>query len=130
MKCAFCSKECKHKKWLTKHHLKCQKLHEITLHYIHIETGLGAPLVPRCEFEDLIVKEVKQMDLAKFQVDFTYHFDEDGFSQYDKTHVFEGSLSFSTDSEESKIKLLHKEYGVAANYRYQPKTDVEGKERL
>ena len=67
-----------------------KKILAIILNFIHSETGWGDPLRPYSEFEDLNIKEIKEQGIGNKIVTFEYHFDEDGFSQYDKTHVLEG----------------------------------------
>ncbi len=69
-----------------------ENLRSIILAYVHAETGWGNPLQPGCEFEDLFLDEIEQLPDGKVRVAFRYNFDEDGFSQYDKSHGLEGMI--------------------------------------
>lgn len=73
-----------------------EQLTSIILDFIHSETGWGTPLRPLCEFEDLFLDAAKTISDGKIKVTFRYHFNEDGFSQYDKTHILEGAVVIST----------------------------------
>ena len=46
------------------------ELTTIILDFIHSETGWGNPLRPRCEFEDLSIKEVERLPDDKIRVSF------------------------------------------------------------
>ena len=87
----------------------------IILDFIHSETGWGNPLRPHCEFEALYLDEIEKLPEDKVKVSFRYLFDEDGFSQYDKTHALEGAVILNTAGSilESTLKEVHT--GVAAN---------------
>jgi hypothetical protein len=90
-------------------------LNSIILNFIHSKTGWGKPLRPRCEFEDLYLDEIDRLPEDKIKVSFRYFFDEDGFSQYDKTHGLEGGVVINATGDilESTLKEVHT--GVAAN---------------
>jgi len=64
---------------------------KIVLEYIHSETGWGNPLLPLCESEDLFLDDAETISDGTIRVTFRYHFNKDGFSQYDKIHILEGS---------------------------------------
>ena len=87
----------------------------IVFDFVHSETGWGTPLRPHCEFEDLNLDEIERLPEDKVKVTFRYHFDEDGFSQYDKTHVLEGVVILDTAGNilESTLEEVHT--GVATN---------------
>ncbi|MCK4568561.1 MAG: hypothetical protein KAU48_14735 [Candidatus Thorarchaeota archaeon] len=89
-------------------------LNAIILDFLHTETGWGNPLRPRCEFENLYLDEVERHPDDKVEVSFRYVFDEDGFSQYDKTHGLEGMVIIDTSGSilESTLKEVYT--GVAA----------------
>ena len=96
-------------------------LNSIILDFVHSETGWGTPLRPHCEFEDLYLDEIERLPDDKVKVSFRYLFDEDGFSQYDKTHALEGVVVLDSSGIilESSLKEVHT--GVAANANpYQP----------
>ena len=67
---------------------------EIIISFIHKETGWGDPLKPLCEFEDLFLREIKEIEDNKLFVTFEYHFDEDGFSMYPRVHILKGNVTF------------------------------------
>jgi hypothetical protein len=91
-------------------------LNSIILDFIHSETGWGTPLRPHCEFEDLNLDEIERLPDDKVKVTFRYHFDEDGFSQYDKTHVLEGVVILDTAGSILEYTLKEVHTGVAANH--------------
>ena len=82
---------------------------------IHSETGWGNPLRPGCEFADLYLDEIERPLDDKIRVTFRYHFDEDGFSQYDKTHVLDGDVTIEVSGEVTEFVLKEIHTGVAAN---------------
>jgi hypothetical protein len=103
--------------------MKEADLNPIILDFVHSETGWGTPLRPHCEFEDLYLDEIERLPEDKVKVTFKYLFDEDGFSQYDKTHALEGAVVFDSSGSilESSLKEVHT--GVAAKSDpYRPKT--------
>jgi len=95
--------------------MKDVDLNPIILDFVHSETGWGNPLRPYCEFEDLYLDEIERLPNDKIKVSFRYLFDEDGFSQYDKTHSLEGVIIIDSSGGilESTLKEVHT--GVAAN---------------
>jgi len=80
-----------------------------------METGWGNPLRPHCEIENLYLRETKELPEGPLQVEFQYNFDEDGWSQYDKTHVLKGMVIIDAEGKliESTLKEIHT--GIAAN---------------
>jgi len=122
MKCHFCHKEYQLVHWLKKHFLRCEAIETIILDFVHTETGWGNPLLPHCECEEITIESVKELPANKFRIDFKYHFDEDGWSQYDKTHVFKGSLVINSTGKISDKKLIEKHKGIAANYVFEAKS--------
>lgn len=96
-------------------------LNGIILDFLHSETGWGNPLRPHCECEDLYLDEIERLLDDKVRVKFRYHFDEDGFSQYDKTHVLDGEATIEVSGEITKFSLKEIHTGVAANFSpYRP----------
>ena len=98
-------------------------LNSIILDFVHSKTGWDTPLRPHCEFEDLNLDEIERLPEDKVKVSFRYLFDEDGFSQYDKTHALEGVVVLDSSGIilESSLKEVHT--GVAVNSDpYRPKT--------
>jgi hypothetical protein len=103
--------------------MKEVEINTIILDIVHSETGWGNPLRPRCEFEDFYLDEIERLLDDKVKVSFRYLFDEDGFSQYDKTHGLEGVVVI--DSSGSILESTLKEIftGVAANREpYRPQS--------
>ncbi len=90
------------------------------LELIHSKTGWGNPLRPHCECEDLYIRNIQECPDGKQIATFRYIFDEDGFSQYDKTHVFDGSLTIASGNF-IKIEMEEVHAGVATIRRYKPK---------
>lgn len=101
-------------------------LNAIVLALVHSETGWGTPLRPRCEFEDLEILEIMRLPDEMLKINFKYHFDEDGFSQYDKTHTLDGSATITVSGEILDFVLEEVHTGVAANITpYQPRPTKE-----
>ena len=98
----------------------------IILDFLHSETGWGNPLRPNCEFEELTLSEIERLLDDKIRVTFRYHFDEDDFSQYDKTQVLDGEVTIEVSGEISKFSLKEIHTGVAANIT--PYTKKESKD--
>ena len=99
-------------------------MREIILNFIHKETGLKVR--PRCSFEDLYILSLEQQEDKSTVVTIKYHFDEDGFSMYDKTHTFEGKFTINECGVLSDWFLVETETGVAAvRERYVMKTNDE-----
>ena len=90
------------------------------LDLIHSKTGWGNPLRPHCECENLFIRNIQVYPDGKQIVTFRYIFDEDGFSQYDKTHVFDGSLTIVGENL-FKLEMEEVHAGVATIRRYKPK---------
>jgi hypothetical protein len=90
------------------------ELNRIILDYVHSETGWGNPLRPRCEFEDLYFDDIERLPDDKVKVSFRYVFDEDGFSQYDKTHGLEGEVTIDSSGNiiESTLKEVYTGVGA------------------
>ena len=91
-----------------------EQLRSVILDFIHEETGWGNPLRPRCEFEDLEIREVTPHPDGSLEIEVWYHFDEDGFSQYDKTHILEGRFTISISGTIDDMELEETHTGVAA----------------
>jgi len=74
-------------------------------------------LEPYCGFEelDIVSQESKQDD--KFLVVFNYSFDEDAFSQYDKSHRLTGGITMNENGEIFDWSLTETHTGVAANIK-------------
>lgn len=98
--------------------MKIKEISQIILDFIHSETNWGVPLRPNCEFEELKLNKIEKTLDGSYEVIFRYEFDEDGFSQYDKTHTFEGRLEIKQDGSIiiNKFKEVHT--GVAAHRYY------------
>jgi len=85
--------------------LKEIDLKTIILDFIHTETGWGSPLQPYSEFEDLFLDEIERLPNDRIRTIFRYRFDEDGFSQYDKSHTLEGKIVISSTGMILESKL-------------------------
>ena len=100
--------------------MKEDQIKEILLESIHKKTGWGNPLKPFCECENLYIQNITENSDGKLIVDFRYIFDEDGWSQYDKTHVFDGHVTIENGNViELEMDNIH--VGVAAIVKYNPK---------
>jgi len=106
--------------------LKDIDLKSIIFDFIHSETGWGNPLRPYCEFEELTLGDIEQLLDDKIKVTFRYLFDEDGFSQYDMTHVLDGEVTIEVTGEITDFVLKEIHTGVAVNIT--PYTKQESKD--
>ncbi|MHA2353844.1 MAG: hypothetical protein ACXADC_01610 [Candidatus Thorarchaeota archaeon] len=93
-----------------------ENLRSLILDYIHSETGWGNPLQPYSEFEDLYLDEIERLPDDKIRVVFRYRFDEDGFSQYDKSHTLEGMVMVDKTGVILESKLEETYTGPATVY--------------
>ena len=93
--------------------MSLKQIEEKLLENIHQKTGWGNPLRPHCEVEDLTIKDIKEKNDETQILNFQYIFDEDGFSQYDKTHVFKGTAVVTSNETVIKIDLEEIHTGVA-----------------
>lgn len=93
--------------------MSLRQIEEKVLEIIHQKTGWGNPLRPNCEFEDLTIRDLKEKIDETQILNFQYIFDEDGFSQYDKTHVLKGTARISSRGTILKIELEEIHTGVA-----------------
>ena len=93
--------------------MSLKQIEENLLESIHQKTGWGNPLRPYCEIEDLTIKDQIEKNDETQILNFQYIFDEDGFSQYDKTHVLEGTARISSRGTILKIELEEIHTGVA-----------------
>ncbi len=101
--------------------MKEEHIKEKLLDLIHSKTGWGNPLRPHCEIEDLYIRNKQEYPDGTQIATFRYIFDEDGFSQYDKTHVFEGSLTIDGEKNLFKLDMEEIHAGVAAVRKYTQK---------
>ncbi|MFX0102535.1 MAG: hypothetical protein ACFFCS_23410 [Candidatus Hodarchaeota archaeon] len=95
-----------------------EKIRSIILDFVHSETGWGNPLRPHCEFEDMYIREREELPDGGVFIKFQYNFDEDGFSQYDKTHVLMGTIKINKDGKRLEASLEETHTGVAAHRYY------------
>ncbi len=93
--------------------MSLKQIKEELLENIHQKTGWGNPLRPNCEIEDLTVRDIKEKNEQIQILNFQYIFDEDGFSQYDKMHVLNGTARISSKGTILKIELEEIHTGVA-----------------
>jgi len=93
-----------------------KSLRSIVLDYIHAETGWGNPLRPYSEFEDLFILDIVLQPRGIREVVIKYRFDEDGFSQYDRSHTIEDRITVSSNWEIIKAELEETYTGPATVY--------------
>ncbi len=118
---AVCSNN--HGIWERTSDMKEVDLNAIILDFLHSETGWGNPLRPNCEFEDLTLGEIERLHDDKIRIMFRYLFDEDGFSQYDKTHVLDGEVTIEVSGEINVFVLKEIHTGIAVNISpYRPQS--------
>ncbi|MFX0093016.1 MAG: tetratricopeptide repeat protein, partial [Candidatus Hodarchaeota archaeon] len=93
-----------------------ESLETILLEFIHKDSGCGKPRIPHCHFEDLNLERIEEYSDGVRMIIFNYMFDEDGFSQYDKTIGFKGWAKIDTNGKlvEKELKVVH--IGVAAHF--------------
>ena len=92
-----------------------EKIHKIILDFIHEETGYANPLEPYSGFEELDIVSQESLPDKKLHVIFNYFFDEDGFSQYDKSHRLTGEMTIDENGDITDSFLTETHTGVAAN---------------
>ena len=98
--------------------IKKADLYALIVGYVRKRAQLEAPGF--CEFEDLhILSRDKNAD-GGLTIRFQYVFDEDGFSQYDKTTTFEGYVTLDTESKIVSADLQMTAMGVAGHYQPPP----------
>ena len=95
--------------------MSLKQIEEKELDKIHQKTGWGNPLRPNCEIEALTIKDIKENNDETQILNFKYIFDEDGFSQYDKTHVLKGIAVVTLKGAILKVELEEIHTGVATN---------------
>ena len=78
--------------------IKDKDVEKVILDFIHDETGYATPWRNYCYFEDLIIEDMITTKDQNRHFRFRYHFDEDGFSQYDKTHTLVGLVILDSDN--------------------------------
>ena len=83
--------------------------------FIRGRSGLSAP--SDYQFEDLYIDSEEEHPEGNRTIRFRYVFDEDGFSQYDKTISLEGYVTLDADLRILASNLKVTEIGVAAHYR-------------
>jgi len=86
--------------------------------FVREEARLEAPGF--CEFEDLHIQSREKGADGSLTVHFQYVFDEDGFSQYDKTTTFEGYVTLDAENEIVSSDLQVTAIGVAGQYEPPP----------
>ena len=101
--------------------MKKSQIEKRLLESLHEETGWGNPLRPHCECETIYIRNITELSDGTQIVDFRYIFDEDGWSQYDKTHVFDGTITLTSGSV-IDLEIEHIHGGIAANMIYKPKS--------
>ena len=93
--------------------MSLKQIEEKLLENIHQKTGWGNPLRPHCEIENLAIKDIMEKTDITQIINFQYIFDEDGFSQYDKTHVLKGTAIVTLKGAILKVELEEIHTGVA-----------------
>lgn len=87
----------------------------IILRFIREQSGLDAP--GDYQFEDLYIDSDEGHPDGNCTIRFRYWFDQDGFSQYDKTIGFEGYVTLDADGQIQASNLQVTHIGVAAHYK-------------
>ena len=98
--------------------IKKAELIALIVGYVRKEARLEAPGF--CEFEDLHIQSREKGADGSLTVHFQYVFDEDGFSQYDKTTTFEGYVTLDAENEIVASDLQVTAMGVAGQYKPPP----------
>jgi hypothetical protein len=91
-----------------------KELERIALRIAREKSGLEVP--GESEFENLYIDDVQEQKNGNRTVFFRYVFDQDGFSQYDKTISFKGQMVVDTELRVIESNLILNEIGVAAHY--------------
>lgn len=99
--------------------LNLEQIRAIIFAFVHSETGWGNPLYPYSEYEELSIEKMEELSDGSLIVTFSYEFDEDAFSQYDKTHILKGRLKISSSGELLERFLEEAHTGVAAHRYYE-----------
>jgi hypothetical protein len=94
------------------------ELQALIVGFVREQAGLDAPGF--CEFENLYIKRQEKGADGGQIVHFRYIFDEDGFSQYDKTITFEGYVTIDAEARTVASDLQVTALGVAAHYEPPP----------
>jgi hypothetical protein len=94
------------------------ELQALIVGFVREQARLDAP--GYCEFENLNIKRQEKGADGSQTVHFRYVFDEDGFSQYDKTITFEGYVTIDAETEIVASDLRVAALGVAAHYKPPP----------
>ena len=110
--------------------IKKADMYALIVGYVREKARLDAPGF--CEFEDLHIQSREKGADGSLTVRFQYVFDEDGFSQYDKTTTFEGYVTLDRDNKIIASDLQVTDMGVAGHYEPPPKLlrDRKAKESL
>jgi len=87
----------------------------IILRFVRERSGLDTP--GDYQFEDLYIDADEEHPDGNRTIRFRYVFDEDGFSQYDKTVSFEGHVTLDASSHILASNLKVTDVGVAAHYK-------------
>lgn len=83
--------------------------------FIRKKSGLSAP--GDYQFEDFYIDSDEILPEGNRTIRFRYFFDQDGFSQYDKTIGFEGYITLDADWQVQASNLRVTHIGVAAHYK-------------
>ncbi|MHA1503073.1 MAG: C45 family autoproteolytic acyltransferase/hydrolase [Candidatus Heimdallarchaeota archaeon] len=67
-----------------------EKITKIIIDFIEKETGYTKENTFGISFHELFIRSQEELDDKTIKITFENHFEEDGFSQYPKTHILEG----------------------------------------
>ena len=95
--------------------IKDEEIEKIILDFIHEETGYCYPKQPHSHFEELTIEDMITAKDQTRSFRFRYHFDEDGFSMYEKTHLLVGWISLDSDNNIVSWELEEIDTSVFAN---------------
>lgn len=83
---------------LDKFGIKIEKRKKIIIDFIEKETGYTKEATHGIGFHELFLKKHEDLGDGKTKITLTHTFEEDGFSQYPKSHVLEGYFVFDEES--------------------------------
>ena len=98
--------------------IKKAELHTLIVSYIRKRAQLETPGFR--EFEDLHIQSREKDPNGRLTIHFRYVFDEDGYSQYDKTTTFEGYVILDAETRIVDADLQVTDMGVAGHYQPPP----------
>jgi hypothetical protein len=90
---------------------------EIILEMVHKCSGCGKPDKNNCEYESFGIINKEILSDGTIDYFFSYSFDEDNFSMYDKTIGFRGKARINNQNKILELELDASEIGIAARFK-------------